>query len=355
MKKSILAILLPITMLVGLTGCSKQIKLQTGIINSSTIKSSAYDITLATTTTGIKSNNLDAGALGVLNSGKVSLNFNGKMLNKEDRTKVSSNIKVSAAGVSFETPVYFDTSNSKLDFQLVVGVPEMLKSMMDEQLANKTSVHLASKDLDSFIKAKGTAQKYKGFQDSMKNIFDTKSSKNTQVSKDMMETFNTYLEKNKEKVEKFSKLDDKKTSKNGVYTIKFTKEDIKAIVSNYIGNEKYFNNYKAAVKEAENVSTMASGEKIKSTDMGDSATIIKEFNKAIDANKTVNLESIFTIEDELITKTNMKLNIVNDDMNNTTEVDSKLSEINKVASITPPATNAENTLDIMEYVNSQAN
>ena len=353
MKKSILAILLPIAMLVGLTGCSKQVKLETGVVNRSTIKSCAYDLTLATTTTGIKSNNLDAGTLSVLNSGKLSLNFNGKMLNKEDRTKVSSNVKASAAGVSFEAPIYFDSSNTKLDFELFVGVPEILKSMLGDQLANTTNLHLASKDLDSYVKTNSSADEYKKFQDTMTNMFDGKNSKNTQVSKDMLETFNAYLEENKEKVETFTKLDDKKASKNGVYTIKFSKEDIKAIVANYLGTEKYFNNYKAAIKEAEEVSTVGSAQKVKSTELDDAATLIAKSNKAIDANKTVNLVSIFTIEDELITKTNIKVNIVNDNMNNTTEIDSKLSEINKVTAVTPPTTNAQNTLDIMEYINSQ--
>lgn len=341
-------------MVIGLSGCSQQVKLETGIINNATIKSCAYDITLATTTTGIKSNNLDAGTLSVLNSGKLSLNFNGKMLNKEDRTKVSGNVKASAAGISFEAPIYFDSSNNELDFELFVGVPEILKSMLGDQLANTTNLYLASKDLDSYIKTNSSSQEYKNFQDTMKNMFVGKSSKNAQVSKDMLETFNSYLDKNEKKVKTFEKLGDEKASKNGVYTIKFSKEDIKAIAASYIGNEKYFNNYKAAVKEAEDVSKVSSAGKVKATDLGDAATLISKFNKLIDENKTVNLVSIFTIEDKLITKTNVKLNIVNDNMNNTTEIDSKLSEINKVTSITAPDSNAENTLDIMEFINSQA-
>ncbi|MBU3110949.1 hypothetical protein [Clostridium lacusfryxellense] len=353
MKKSILAIILPIAILVGLTGCSQQVKLETGIVNSSTIKSCAYDITLATTTTGIKSTNIDAAALSVLNSGKVSLNFNGKMLNKEDKTKISSNVKASAAGVSFEAPMYYDGSNTKADFEMIVGVPEILKSMLGDQFANTTNLHFASKDLDSYLKTNSSAEEYKNFQSTMTNMFNGKSSKTSQVSKDMLETFNSYLDKNEKKVETFAKLDDKKSSKNGVYTIKFTKEDIKAIVSNYIGNEKYFANYKAAVKEAQDVSTVGSAEKVKAADLGDAPTLLAKVNKAIDTNKTVNIVSVFTIEDKLITKTNIKLNIVNDNMNNTTEIDSKLSEINKVTSITPPATNAENTLDIMKYITSQ--
>ena len=354
MKKSILTFFLPITILVGLTGCSQQVKLETGVMNSSTINSCAYDITVSTNTTGSKNSASDAGALSMLSSGKVSLNFNGKMLKAKDRSKISSNVKVSAAGVSFEAPIYIDSSSSKFDFDLVVGVPEILKSMLGDQLANITNLHLASKDLDSYIKTNSSAEDYKKFQDSMTNVMDGKSSKNTQVSKDMLATFNSYLDKNKKKVETFAKLGDESTSKNGVYTIKFTKEDIKAIISNYLGNEEYFNNYKAAITEAEKVSLAGSGGKVKATNLDDAKTIISKCNKAIDATKAIDIVSIFTIEDKLITKTNIKLNVVNEEENMAIEINSKLSDINKVTSIAAPDTNAQNTLDIMKFINLQA-
>ena len=350
MKKSILTIILSITVVVGLTGCSQQVKLKTGIVNSSTIKSCAYDITVAVDATGNKNNTLDAGVPSILSAGKASLNFNGKILKAKDSSKISSNVKVSSAGVSFETPVYIDSSNSKLDFNMFIGVPEILKNMVGNQLANTTNLRLNSKDLDSYVKSKSSAEEYQKFQDSMKNVIDGKSSKNTQVSKDMLSTFDSYLDKNKKKVETFEKLGDESASKNGVYTIKFSKEDIKAIISNYLGNEKYFSNYKEAIKEAEEVSFAGSKEKMKSQNLDDATTIIAKYNKAIDATEKMDIVSKFTIEDKFITKTNINFAIVNEDGKTAIEIDSKLSDINKVESIVAPNINDENTLDIMKFI-----
>lgn len=353
MKKSLLIVFLSITVLVGLTGCKKQVELSTGIINSATVKSAAFDITVSVDTTGTANSTSDT-ASSMLNVGEVSLNFNGKMLQTEDRSKISSNVKVSSSGVSFETPVYIDSSTKKLDFNMLIGIPEILKSMLGADMADKSNIQLASKDLESYVKNNGTEQEYKKFQDSMTKIFDGKDNKNAQVSKDMLTTFNSYLSKNKKEVQTFAKLGDESTSKNGVYTIKFSKEDIKAIISEYLSNEEYFANYKAAIKEVEDASSVGSGEKVESVALDDAATIIADANKAIDTCKTLDVTSIITIEDKLITKTNVKVEATTTEENIIIEVDSKLSEINKVTAIDAPVTNAENTINIMEFIDPAA-
>jgi hypothetical protein len=353
MKKSLIIVFLSITVLVGLTACNQQVKLSTGIINSATVKSCAYDITVSADTTEAANATSDS-ASSMLNMGKVSLNFNGKMLQTEDRSKISSNVKVSSAGVSFETPVYLDSSTKKLDFNMFIGIPDILKSMLGAEMANKSNVQLASKDLESYVKSNATAEEYKKFQESMTNIFDVKSNKNAQVSKDMLTTFNSYLSKHKKEVQTFAKLGDKSASKNGVYTIKFSKEDIKAIISEYLSNEEYFTNYKAAMKEVEDASSVGSGEKVEPLVLDDAATIIADANKAIDTIKTLDIISTITIEDKLITKTNFKFAVATADGNMAIEVDSKLSEINKVTAIDAPVTNAENTINIMEFIDPAA-
>jgi hypothetical protein len=360
MKKSILLVALSLTVLVGVTGCSRQVKLETGIINSSAINSCSYDMTVSADTTGLKSNNSDTGvATGLnpgmstmLNTGKVSLNLNGKILKTGDRSKVSSNIKVSSGGLSFETPLYLDGSNTKLDFDLFVGVPDIFKSMLSSDLANISNLHLASKDLDNYVKASSSAEEYKKFQDSMTKMFDSKSNKNTEVSKNMLLTFDSYLAKNKGKVETFTEIADKSPSKNGVYTIKLSKEDIKTMISNYFSNETYFSNFKDAVKENEGLSSKSSAVIVKPTTDLDAKTIIANCNAALDATKTVDVVGTFTIEDKFITKTNIKFTVVNTDGTATFEIDSKLSDINKVTSIVAPTNNPNNTLNIIKLIDT---
>jgi hypothetical protein len=351
MKRSILTVFLSITLLASLTGCSQQVKLKTGVMNSATIKSCAYDITMSTETTGnMNSISEEGGVSSILNAGKVSLNFNGKMLKEKDRSKISSNIRVSSAGVSFETPVHIDSSNTKLDFDMFIGVPDILKSLLGDKLANTTNLHLASKDLESYVKNNNSDEEYQKFQDSMTNVIAGKDNKNTQVSIDILATVNSYLDKNKKKVQTFEKLGNESASKNGIYTIKLSKDDIKAIVSNYIGNKKYFSNYKDAIKEAQGVSLAGAVDKAKSENLDDATVVIEKFNKELDAIKAINIISTFTIEEKLITKTNIKFDINNTDGNVMFEIDSKLSDVNKVTSIVAPNTSAENTLNIMEFI-----
>ncbi|MBU3127215.1 hypothetical protein [Clostridium tagluense] len=356
MKKSILLFVLSMTLLVGLTGCSQQVKLETGMANSSAIKSCSYNTTVSADTTGLKkevATGLDSGVSNMLSAGKVSLNFNGKMLKTDDRSKLSSNVKVSCGGVSFETPVYFDSSNTKLDFDLFVGVPEILKDMIGADLTGIANLHLNSKELESYVKSASSAQEYKKFQDSMTEMFASKSNKNTQVSKDMLLIFNSYLDKNKKQVETFAKLGDASASNNGVYTIKLSKEHLKTIISNYFGNEAYFSNFKDAIKENEGLSSASVGEKVKPATIPDAKTVIAECNKSLDTAKAVDIVSTFTIEDKIITKINIKFAVVNTDGNVTFEIDSKLSDINKVTSIVAPDKNSDKTLNIMKLIDPQ--
>ncbi|MGH4118367.1 hypothetical protein [Clostridium sp.] len=348
MKKSILTFFLSLTLLASITGCSRQVELKTGVVNSSTIKSCAYDITLSAEVTGDMNSVSEPGDLSsILSAGKVSLNFNGKMLTDKERSKMSSNVKVSSAGVSFEAPMYIDSSSSKLDFDMIIGLPEILKSMMGDQLANTSYLRLASKDLESYMKSISSPEDYKKFQDSMTKAMDTKNNKNTQVSKDILDTINSYLDKNEKKVQTFEKLGDKSTSKNGVYTIKFSKDDIKAIISNYLSNEKYFSNLKEVIKEAQGATETGS------VNLEDATKLIEESNKAIDAAQVLDIVSTFTIEDKLITKTNVKFDVTVEGSNVKVEIDSKLSEINKITSLAPPETTKENTLNIMEFIQQQ--
>jgi len=354
MKKSNVLIALAMTTILGFTGCSQQVKLETSIGNISDIKSCSYDVTVSAETTGLK-NNLDTGmdsaVSSILSAGKVSVNFNGKILKTEDRSKISSNIKASSGGLSFETPIYIDSSNKKLDFDLFLGVPDILKSMLGgDTLANISNLYLSSKDLESYVKKSGTDKEYKDFEDSMAKMFDTKSNKNSQVSKDMLLSFNSYINRNKAKVETFTKLDNESASKNGVYTIKLSKEDLKKIVSDYCNNKVYFSNLKDLLKEAEGLSSVTSGDKVKSAADLDAKTIIENFNKTLDATKTIDIITTLTIENNFGTKTNMKVTVANTDGKVAIEVDSKLSDINKVTSIAAPDKNSDKTLDVMKFI-----
>jgi len=352
MKKSILLLALSMTVVAILAGCSKQVKLGTGMANSKAINSCAYDITLSIDGTGIKDNSLDTGATAamsnMLSSKKVSLNFNGKMLKTADRSKISSNVKVSTGGASFEAPVYIDSSNTKFDFELFVALPDILKNRLGIDLTNITNVYLTSADIESNFKKKISAVEYKKFQDSMTKAFDKKSNKNAKVSEEMLITVNNYLTKNKAKVKTFEKLGDAKTSENGIYTIKLTKEDIKMIISDYFNNEAYFNNYKTYVKEVEGLSSASSGDVAKPVNVDNAKTVIADYNKVLDDVKTMDIVVKFTIENEVTTKTNIKFDIVNSAGNVKIEIDSKLSDINKVTSIVAPDKNSEKTLNIMK-------
>lgn len=358
MKKLILLLGLSIIVLSMLTGCTQQVKLQTAMANSSTIKSCSYDMTLSADTTALKNNRLDTvvaagletGISGILSAGKVALNFNGKMLNTDDGSKLSSNLKVSSGGASFETPIYIESSNTKLDFDLFVGVPAIFKDVLGAEFANITNFHMASKDLESYIKTNSSAEQNKKFQDSITKLFDTKGNKNMQVSKDILLSFNTYLDKNKKKVQTFAKLGDSSASKNGIYTIKLSKENLKTIVSDYFNNETYYTNFKNAAKDTEGLLSAGSSDTVKPVKVDDAKTMIANYNSALDANKTVDIVAIFTIVEKHITKTNIKLAVVNTDGNITFEIDNKLSDIGKVTSIVAPDKNSDKTLNIMKLI-----
>lgn len=359
MKKTYLLFSWFMVILIGLTGCSRQIKLESALANNANIKSYAYDITVGVDSTGRKTvTNSSDPALSpqissVLSSGKVSFNFNGKILETEDRTKFSSAAKVSTGGVSFEIPIYMDSASKKVDFDLFVGLPDMLKGFLGPDFASITNLYLSSKDLDDYMKANSTAEAYKSYEDSITKSFDAKSSKRVQVMKDMGASFNSYLTKNSAKVKTFSKLDKESVSKNGIYTIKLTKDDIKAIAADYYNNETYLNNFKAAIKEVEDLSASnptSSGKAMPSTDL-DAKELIDDFNKEMDTIKSIDLALVFTIEDSFVTKTNIKAAITNEEGVGSFTVDSKLSDINKVTSIDAPDKTSDKTMDIIKYIN----
>jgi len=355
MKKSnsLLALSLSIVLLVGLTGCSRQVKLETGITNSASIKSCSYDTTIYVDASGIKDSSSDTNsvAAGVLSSGKVSFGLSGKILKTADRSKISSNIKLSSGGVSFEIPLYIDSSNTKLDFEMFLGLPDIFKTALGPDFANITNLYLSSKDLETYMKANNSADDYKKFQDSTTKLFDTKTNKNSQVSKDMLATFNSYLVKHKKDIETFQQLDKASKTKNGIYTIKISKDDIKAMAADYFGNAEYFSNFKDSAKNGQDmVSASRKDKTIKVADL-DAKTAIADFNKSIDAAKTIDTVATITIEDNYVTKTNIVCKISNTSGNATITVDSKLNDINKVTSIDAPDKISDKTLDIMKLIN----
>ena len=353
MKKSNLLLVLSMTALIAFTGCSKQVQLESGLAKNADIKSCAYDVTVTVDATGLKNTDsaTNSEISSVLTAGKVSLNFNGKTLKTDARTKLSSNIKVSAGGISFETPAYVDTSNSKLDFDLFIGLPDMFKSMLGSDLTNISNLYLSSKDLDTFMKTNNSEEDYKKFEDTMTKALNTKNSKSSQVSKDMALSFNSYLTKNKAKVETFTKLGKASASKNGVYTVKLSKADIKAIVSDYFSNKTYFTNFKNAIKDVQGMSSSTSNDKIKELEDLDAKSMISDFNKELDNTKALTIVSTFTIEDNFVTKTNFKSTITSEEGPLSFEINSKLSDINKVTSITAPDKKSDKTLDIMTLIN----
>ena len=358
MKKIYLLFSWFMVILIGLTGCSRQIKLESALANNADIKSYSYDITVGVDSSGLNTatnssdSSLSPQISSVLSSGKVSFNFNGKALKTDDGTKISSAAKVSTGGVSFEIPIYMDSASKKLDFDLFVGLPDMLKGFLGPDFVSITNLYLSSKDLDDYMKANSTAEAYKKYEDSITKSFDTKSSKSVQVIKDMGVSFNSYLTKNSAKVKTFSKIDNESISKNGIYTIKLTKDDIKAIVADYYNNETYLNNFKAAIKEAEDLSASnptGSGKAMQISDL-DAKELIDDFNKELDAIKSIDLVLIFTIEDSFVTKTNIKASMTNEEGVASFTVDSKLSDINKVTTIDAPDKTSDKTMDIIKYI-----
>lgn len=330
-----------------LTGCSNKVDLSSAIANTQNIKSYAYDLNLSVSETNPTVDTTNPTS-ALFQDGKISLDFNGKVKDTGDRVKLSSNVKVSSSGVSFEDPIYIDSAKKGFDFNLFVGVPGIFKSQLGDMFANVSNLYLGSSDLGQFIKDTQGEEAYKEFQKALEGSSDNTVS--TQAGLDMLKVFNDHVKENKNKISEFKAIDKLSTSSNGIYTITFTKDDIKALASDYLSNEKYFKNFQEAMKKSSEISA-ASGQGTTETDAIkdlDAKEMINNINTALDDYNELKVVTKFTIKDKLITETNVKTTVSTSDNTVTVNLDNKISDIDKVDDIQMPDKKADSTLNVLE-------
>lgn len=357
MKKRHIAIALTaMSSVMLLSGCSKQIDLQTAFANSQNIKSYAYDLSVSINHSNPnKDKKVTEGspASALLKDGKLAIDLNGQVKDTGDRVKLSSNIKINSPEdvLKDPIPVYIDTAKKGFDFNLFVGVPAPLKSALGDTFKKISTVYVSSKDLSDFIKDTQGEDAYKKFQESA-----NKDSSNDQVSKDMLKVFNDYVTKNKDKIEKFQKIDKLSASENGIYTITLSKDDLKAIASNYLNNADYYKNLQDAMNKSSEISSVKDGtadetDKLKSED---AKTMLDNINKSLDEYKEFSVVSTFTIKDKVISETDVKVSTNKDDDVLTVDLDNKISDVNKIDDIKMPDKDATSTLNIIKLYNQMS-
>lgn len=357
MKKRYCAIALTaMSSIMLLSGCSKQINLETALANSQNIKSYAYDLNVSVNHSNPnkdKETKDVSPASALLKDGKLALDFNGQVKDTGDRVKLSSNIKVISPEdvLKDPIPIYIDSAKKGFDFNLFVGVPAPLKTALGDSFKKISTVYVSSKDLSDFIKETQGEDAYKKFQESA-----NKDNSNDQVSKDMLKVFNDYINKNKDKVEKFQKIEKLSASENGTYTITLSKDDLKAIASNYLNNPEYFKNFKDTMNKSSEISSVKDGTSAETDELkaDDAKTMIDKVNKSLDEYKEFSVVTTFTIKDKLIYETDVKITTNQDDDVLTIDIDNKISDVNKIDDIKMPDKDATSTLNIMKLYNQMS-
>lgn len=329
-----------------LTGCGKQVSIDEGLSNNKNIKSCAY-----TSTISVDASNMNKSETSEIsnytNSGKFTIDLSGDMKNENDKLTLSNKIKYSAGGISVEIPLYLNTSTKKYDFNLFVDIPQSIKKSLGSSLENANTIYLGSDDITKYVKKNASEKDYKAYNDAITKAFDTSSkSSGTQIIKDISNVSNSYITDSRNKVQTFAKLDGKSIGKNGTYTVKLMKKDVKAIAKNYINNATYFSNFKAFAKSL----SVSSSEKLKEIDSATSKKALDEINKDIDELNYCDITEVVTIEDGYVTKSDIKLSAGNDDNSLTVGFVSKISNINKAVTIKMPDKNAKTTLNVIDIL-----
>ncbi|GLC30306.1 hypothetical protein [Clostridium omnivorum] len=344
-KLSLLSIIMCIMMII-LSGCGQKIKLSTAILNNGKISSCSYEFNV---TMNIPNNPKKVGnnpAENFINQGNTSINLKGDLKKEEQSQKVSGNLKLSSEGAAIEAPIFINTYNKGKDFDFFVGVPGVLKKSLGEVFANADSFYLSSKDLDGLMKKNLSQEEYTKYNNTRNSNADNKIGE--QVGNDIISVFNKY--KDKKKLEKFEAIDKKDTSKNGVVTFTLSKDDVKNIVSEYLGNEKYFNNFKALIQNSNSLKQIKDSQndisKLSSKEM------LERFNKSIDELKNINISFKFTIEDGYVTKTNAIIEIEDNQGKGSIKIDSNISNINGIKEITMPDKNSDKMINVIKILES---
>ncbi len=347
MKKnlSLLSIIMCIMMII-LSGCSQKIKLSTAILNNGKINSCSYDFNVTMNIPNDPNKIGNNAAANLINTGNASFNLKGDLKKDEQSQKMSGNLKLSSEGAAIEAPIFINTYNKGKDFDFFVGVPGILKKSLGEVFANVDSFYLSSKDLDELMKKTLSQEEYAKYNDAKNSNTDNKTAE--QVGKDMISVFNQY--KDKKKLEKFEAIDKKNTSKNGIVTLTLNKDDVKNIVSEYLGNEKYFSNFKALIQSTNSLEQINDSQndisKLSSKEM------IEKFNKSIDELKNISISFKFTIEEEYVTKTNAVIEIEDNQDKGTIKIDSSISNINGIKEITMPDKNSGKMINVTNLLES---
>lgn len=344
-KLSLLSIIMCIMMII-LSGCGQKIKLSTAILNNGKISSCSYEFNV---TMNIPNNPKKVGnnpAENFINQGNTSINLKGDLKKEEQSQKVSGNLKLSSEGAAIEAPIFINTYNKGKDFDFFVGVPGVLKKSLGEVFANADSFYLSSKDLDGLMKKNLSQEEYTKYNNTRNSNADNKIGE--QVGNDIISVFNKY--KDKKKLEKFEAIDKKDTSKNGVVTFTLSKDDVKNIVSEYLGNEKYFNNFKALIQNSNSLKQIKDSQNDIST--LSSKEMLERFNKSIDELKNINISFKFTIEDGYVTKTNAIIEIEDNQGKGSIKIDSNISNINGIKEITMPDKNSDKMINVIKILES---
>lgn len=322
------------------TGCGSKVDLASAFANTQNIKSYSYDLKVSVTDTNSNKTTTKAQTTPVLKDGKVTIDFNGKVKDTGDRVKLSSAVKVISSQNTLKEPItfYLDSAKKGFDFNIFANLSDEVKSVLGDTFKNISTVYLSSTDLAQFIKDTAGEEEYKKFINS-----SNKNTTNNQVSKDMIKVFSDYVSKNNHKIVKFQAIDSLSTSSNGIYTVTLTKDDLKAIASNYFNNEEYFKNFKAYMDKSAGISN-------KTNSSENAKTILDSFNKSIDKYDSFAVVSKFTIKDKIISETDVQITTIKADDVITVDVDSKISDINKVDNINLPDKNAKTTLNLINLL-----
>ncbi|MFL0245671.1 lipoprotein [Candidatus Clostridium stratigraminis] len=344
-KLSLLSIIM-CTLMIILSGCGQKIKLSTAILNNGKINSYSYDFNVTMNIPNDPKKIGNSTSENFINTENASFNLKGDLKKDEESQKINGNVKISSEGAAIEAPIFINIYNKGKDFDFFVGIPGILKKSLGEVLANADSFYLSSKDLDELMKKTLSQEDYTKYNDTRNNNADNKIGE--QVGIDIISVFNQY--KDKKKLEKFEAIDKKDTSKNGIVTLTLNKDDVKNIVSEYLGNEKYFNNFKALIQSSNSFNEIKDSQndisKLSSKEM------IEKFNKSIDELKNMSISFKFTIEEEYVTKTNTIIEIEDTQGKGTININSSISNINGVKEITIPDKNADKMINVINLLES---
>ncbi len=330
--KKLIVLALTMGAILTLTGCSSNVKLPTALENSAKMNSYSYDISLEASSESLDTVGEE---YGMSPDASVKLGLVGKMNKADGRVKNYSEVSISYGGLSIETPVYVDASEKEFDFDLFVGIPGIVKDYVAE---GKTDAYLSAADLKDFLKSSMTEEEYQKFDASIKDAYGEDAASKA-VSNEMLKCFFAYIEKNSKTVEKFEKLDGLKASANGVYTITLSKDDVKALVADYLNNPDYYKHLKEVMEKAD------------TEDIPTAEDMITSFNESMEEIKDLSIVTTFTIKDKFITETNLGIQATDkNDAKTSMSFLMKLSDINKDNDIAMPDKNADSTFNLIDFL-----